>query len=106
MTKEKRKLSVVDDPTAENVYADTIVSTGFFNGTCVVTLGATRFIPPRTNEAPEEGATPSVYVTAKLAITPGAAVELVSILGNMFKTLSRSDASAHVAKEDAGKSGT
>ncbi|ODA65929.1 hypothetical protein A7A08_03160 [Methyloligella halotolerans] len=91
MAKEKKKLPVVDSESVRDVYADTVVSTGFFNGTCVVTLGATRYVPERTNEAPQEGAVPSVYVTAKLAITPSAAVELVSILGNMFKTLSHAE---------------
>jgi len=99
MANEKPKLPLVDDASVRDVYADTLISTGFFNGVCTVTMGAMRLIPEMTNEAPKDGTKPSVFVTARLVLAPNAAVELVNSLGNMINTLSQAERAAEAAQE-------
>jgi len=99
MVNEKSKFTLVDDPSLRETYADTMISTGFFNGVCVLTMGATRYIPKRTNEAPKDGTAPTVYTTARLAMTPNAAVEVVNVLTNMLNTLSQAERAAQAAQE-------
>ena len=45
-------------------------------------------MPERGGESPKKGNPSSVYVTARLALSPGGAVELANALGAMLKTLS------------------
>ena len=57
-------------------------------------------MPEHSAENPKEGSPPPVYVTARLAISPGGAVELVNALNNMLKTLSQIQQKAAAAKSN------
>jgi hypothetical protein len=52
-------------------------------------LGATRFLPSRIDEPPKNGDQPSVYVTARLALSPSGAAELVNALTNMMTVMTQ-----------------
>ena len=88
MATERKKFKIVDDPSVRESYANKLISASFDGGAVVVTLGATRFVPEDSDQTPKEDTTPPVHVTARLAISPGGAVELANALGSMLKTLS------------------
>ena len=102
MATERKIFKILDDPTVRESYANKLVSASFDGGAVVVTLGATRFVPEDTAQNVKEGNPPAVHVTARLAISPGGAVELANALGNMLKTLSEiQKKSAAAAAESA-----
>jgi hypothetical protein len=88
MATERMKLTIVDDPSVRESYANKLISASFDGGAIVVTLGTARFVPEDTTQTPKEGNPPSVHVTERLAISPSGAVELVNALTNILKTVS------------------
>jgi hypothetical protein len=88
MGTESKKFKILDDPSVRESYANKLISASFDGGAVVVTLGTTRFMPEDSTQSPKEGNLPPVHVTARLAISPGGAVELANALTNMLKTLS------------------
>jgi hypothetical protein len=82
MTNPNQKLRVVDDPTIRESYGDKIVTTSFHGGVVIVTAGVMRMMPDRIDEAPKR--LPDVHVTARLALSPPAAVELVNAISNVL----------------------
>jgi hypothetical protein len=75
---------VVDDPGLSETYVNKVISSSFDGGALVVTLGASRFVPAGTDEGPKQGEQPPIHVTSRLALSPTAAVELVSVLSNLI----------------------
>jgi hypothetical protein len=82
------KFKIVDNPSIAESYANKLITASFDGGAVVITLGATRFVPESSTEQPKEGTHLPVHVTARIALSPGGAVELANALGNMLKTLS------------------
>ena len=82
MTNPNQQPRVVDDPTIREAYGDKIITTSFHGGTVIVTAGVMRMMPDRIDEPPMR--IPDVHVTARLALSPPAAVELVNAISNIL----------------------
>jgi hypothetical protein len=87
MMVEPGKLKIIDNPSVAESYANKLISASFDGGAVVITLGAMRFVPQQSAEAPKEKTPPPVHVTTRLAISPAGAVELANALSSMLKTL-------------------
>jgi hypothetical protein len=87
---EQRKPVVIDDAHVGETYANKTIGSSFDGATITVTLGSTRVVPKRVDTPPSGEETLAVYVTARLALTPAAAVELVNTLNGMLSTLAKS----------------
>lgn len=98
MADEPKKLKIIDNPAIVESYINKLIGTSFDGSAIVITLGATRFVPEHNAETVKEGTFPPVYVTARLAISPASAVELVNALNNMLKALSQIQQKASEAK--------
>lgn len=90
MADEQRKPVVVDDGRVGETYANKTIGSSFDGATITVTLGTTRVVPKRLNTPLSEEDPLAVYVTARLALTPAAAIELVNTLNGMLSTLAKS----------------
>jgi hypothetical protein len=98
MATERKKFKIVDNPSIGESYANKLISASFDGGAVVVTLGTARFVPEDSAQTPKEACPPSVHVTARLAISPGGAVELANALNNILKTLSEIQKKTAAAK--------
>jgi hypothetical protein len=92
------KVKVIDNPSVKESYANKVIATSFDGGAVVITLGTTRFVPDYIAAAPKEGSAPPVHVTARLAMSPAGAVELINALNAALKTLSQIQQNAAAAK--------
>jgi hypothetical protein len=72
MADTQQKPRIEDDPRVLEVYGNKVVSTSFDDGAVVITIGTTRFLPERIDDVEQ----PVIHVTARLALSPPAAVEL------------------------------
>ena len=100
MAQNKQKLRVVDNPAIVESYANKFVGASFDGSAVAVTFGTARFLPTDTSEPPKSGQHPAVTVTARIALSPDAAVELVNALRNMLNHL---QAMRKAAREAAGQ---
>lgn len=82
MADQSSKPRVIDDPALGEVYTDKLVSATFNGGALVVTLGAMRMVPETLGQPVQE---PSVVVTARMALSPAAAIELVNAITGTLK---------------------
>ena len=64
-----------------------IVAVSFDGGVVALTFGATRTMPTPSLKGSKERYQPPVHVTARLALAPGAAVELANALNKLLNTL-------------------
>src|SRR5215471_4937676 len=87
MADTQQKPRVEDDPRVLEVYGNKLVSTSFDGGAVVITIGAARFIPERIDDVPQQGHQPVIHVTARLALSPAAAVELGNALNNILRAM-------------------
>ena len=92
MTDKKPQMAIVDDPSAKEIYANTLIGTTFDGGAISVTLGVGRFVPKKTDEAPKQDTLPTVHVTARLSLSPTAAVQLANALKGVLERLSKAGA--------------
>jgi hypothetical protein len=92
----QQKPKIQDDPSVLEVYANKLISTAFDGGAVVATMGAARIFPERIDEMPQQGQQPVIHVTARLALSPSAAVELRNALDNILGAM-RKAASAPAA---------
>jgi hypothetical protein len=88
MAEAQQKFKIIDNPSIGELYANKLIAASFDGGAVAITLGTSRFLPEHGGESPKEGKPATVYVTARLALSPGGAVELANALGAMLKTLS------------------
>jgi hypothetical protein len=98
MADEAPKFKIIDNASVAETYANKLIAAFFDGGAVVITLGATRFVPEHSAEAPKEGALPPVHVTARLALSPAGAVELSNALSNMLKSISEMQQKAAAGK--------
>ena len=98
MAEAQQKFKIIDNPSIGELYANKLVATSFDGGAVSITLGTTRFIPEQGGEFPKQGKPASVHVTARLALSPGGAVELANALGAMLNTLSEMQQKAKSAE--------
>jgi hypothetical protein len=84
-----QKLRIEDDPYVLEVYGNKLVSTSFDGGAVVITIGAARILPERIDEVPQQGRQPIVHVTARLALSPSAAVELRNALNDILSAMTK-----------------
>lgn len=82
---EKPKLRVVDDPSVRESVATNMVGGLLSDNTLFVTLAAQRSLPETTGAPPNQA--PIAQVTARLALTPTAAVELVNLLSGLLSAV-------------------
>src|SRR6516165_5679067 len=87
MADTQQKPRVEDDPRVLEVYGNKVVSTSFDGGAVVITIGTSRFLPERIDDAPQQGQQPVIHVTARLALSPPAAVELGNALNNILRAM-------------------
>src|SRR6516164_11712533 len=87
MADTQQKPRIEDDPRVLEVYGNKLVSTSFDGGAVVVTIGAARFLPERIDDVPQQGHQPVIHVTARLALSPAAAVELGNALNNILRAM-------------------
>lgn len=92
MTNQKPQMAVVDDPSVREVYTNKVIGTTFDGGALSITLGVGRFVPKMTDDAPTQGTLPAVHVTARLSLSPSAAVELANALTTMLERLGKASA--------------
>ena len=85
----QQKSRIEDDPRALEVYGNKLVSTSFDGGAVVITIGAARFLPERIDDVLQQGRQPVVHVTARLALSPPAAVELINALNNILGAMTK-----------------
>jgi hypothetical protein len=83
MAERKQRLRVLDDVRVGETYANRVISTSFDGGAICVTLGAIRLVPEHTDE-PATESEPRVHVTARLTLSPSAAVELIQNLNGVL----------------------
>lgn len=83
---EKKKLTVRDDANVAEVYANRVVGISFDGTPATVTMGASRYTPETTNE-PITEREPTVHVTARLVLTPGAMADLIDTLSRFRSRL-------------------
>lgn len=89
MADQQQKLRLVDVPEIVEVYANKLVNTTFDGGAFSVTFGATRLLAERVGEMPQQGQQPAVYVTARLALSPAVAVELVNAMNGLLQAMAK-----------------
>jgi hypothetical protein len=87
MAEKPKGLRVIDDPAVKAAYANKFIGSMFDGGALEITLGTMRFLPERTEGAPPKGSEPEVHVSARLALSPSAAVELINNVSQMLNTL-------------------
>jgi hypothetical protein len=87
MADQTPKFKIVDNAAVTETYANKLIAASFDGGAVVLTLGATRFVPESGAETPKEGVMPPVFVTQRLALSPGGAMEVANALNNMLKTM-------------------
>ena len=80
---------IEDDPHVLEVYGNKLVNLSYDGGAVVVTIGSTRFLPDRMDDAQQQTQQPVVHVTARLALSPSAAVELVNALTNILGAITK-----------------
>src|SRR6476660_1491200 len=97
MSDEPPKFDIIDNPSIAEAYANKLIAAAFDGGAVVITLGATRFVPTQSADAPKEGSHPPVHVTARLALAPAGAVELANALKNLLNMLVQIQKSAAAA---------
>jgi len=85
----QQKAKIEDDPSVLEVYSNKLVSTSFDGGAVVVTMGTARIFRGRIDEMPPRGQQPVIHVTARLALSPSAAVELRNALDNVLGAMRR-----------------
>jgi hypothetical protein len=100
------KPRIVDDPDVHEVYANKFISAGFDGGAVAVTLGCMRFLPERVDTPLRQGQQPDVHVTARLAISPAVAVELINGLNNILANLAQKAGSGIAAQAVAAPKAT
>jgi len=74
---------VADDGRVDETYANRLISTSFDGGAISVTLGVVRLVPEHTDGPAAEGE-PHVHVTARLALSPSTAVDLIKSLNEVL----------------------
>jgi hypothetical protein len=99
MADAQKNFNIIDNPAISELYANKLIGTSFDGGAVSITLGATRFVPQKGGESPKKDQPASVHVTARLALSPGGAVELANALGAMLKTLSQMQQKAAQVQE-------
>lgn len=85
--KQQPRFKIVDTPTVHEAYANQFISAGFDSASVTITLGTSRLVPERMGEGIKEGSVPSVYVTARLALSAPAAVELIRNISGMLEQI-------------------
>jgi hypothetical protein len=96
VSENRKNPKVVTDPAVREVYANKLISTTFDGGSIVLTLGVTRVLPNRVDEAPDANAVPNCHVTSMIALSPAASIEVVNGLGSMISMI-QSGAAAKAA---------
>ena len=95
---EAQKLKIIDNPFIGECYANKLLAASFDGGAVVITLGTARVVPKQDAEDSKEQTHHPVHVTARIALSPGGAVELANALSSMLKTLSQMQQKAAAAK--------
>src|SRR5262245_28159186 len=85
----KPRMKIEDDPHVLEVYGNRVINVSYDGGAVVVTIGAARLLPERIDEAPQQSQQPVIHVTARLALSPTAAVELINGLNNILGIIRR-----------------
>jgi hypothetical protein len=80
----QQKPRIEDDARVLEIYGNKVVSTSFDGGAVIITIGTTRFLPERIDDAWQQ---PVIPVTARLALSPPAAVELGNSLNNILRAM-------------------
>src|SRR5262249_14985569 len=84
---DQQKPRIADDARVLEIYGNKVVSTSFDGGAVVITIGTGRFLPERIDDALQQGQQPVIHVTARLALSPSAAVELGNALNNILRAM-------------------
>jgi hypothetical protein len=87
MADTQQKPRIEDDPRVLEVFGNKLVSTSFDGGAVVITIGTARFLPERIDDVPQQGQQPAIRVTARLALSPPAAIELANALNNILRAM-------------------
>jgi hypothetical protein len=87
MPDQPEDFPISDDPCIAEIYSNKLVAASFDGGAVVVTFGVARFVPESIAASPQKGGHQPVHVTARLALSPVAAVEVVSALNKLLRML-------------------
>src|SRR5262245_62678409 len=80
---------IEDDPHVLEVYGNRLINVSYDGGAVVVTIGAARFVPERLEETSQQSEQAIVHVTARLALSPSAAVELMNALNGVLGAITK-----------------
>lgn len=99
MADNTKPQKIWDVPTVHEVYANQFISAGFDGSSVTLQLGTSRLMPEKMGEGIKDGAQPGVYVTARLAISAAAMVELITNITGMLDKIG-------IMKKPGGTSGS
>ena len=85
MADPQPKPQIIDNPHVHAVYANKFVAGSFDGGAISLVLGAADFLADR----PPAGTSPSIHVTARLALSPTAAAEVMNALNRILTSIAQ-----------------
>jgi hypothetical protein len=86
------KWRIVDNPHVPEVYANKFVSATFDGGALVITMGTSRVSTEPAGQPQGNQQTLPVHVTARLAVSAQAAVELVNAVNSVLGAVAKAAA--------------
>src|SRR5262245_12317452 len=97
-----KQLRLVDNANITEAYANKLISASFDGGAVIVTLGTTRYNPQISDDTGGEAQQHSIHVTARLALSPPAVMELINGPNNLLVQLNKVGAAARASQEKTG----
>lgn len=88
MADQQPKSLIIDNPNVQVAYANKFITTSFDGGAVSLTFGTMSLLPERIDTPSPTGA-PPVHVSARLTLSPAAAVELLNGLNKILATLAK-----------------
>lgn len=92
MTENQRKPRIVDNPDAREIYINRTIGTAFDGAAITILLGCARVVPERVDTPPQQSEPPAVHLTARIALSLNAAVELANALNGILATIAKDPA--------------
>lgn len=86
MTQVNQIARVVDDPAIRETYADKVLNISLSGGALVVTMGVFQALPDCLGNTPPVQPPPIFRVSARLALSQSAGMELVQALSDALNT--------------------
>ena len=99
---QQSKFRIQDDPSVIETYANKFLGSGFDGGAVTLTFGSLRAPLEKTDEGPIQGQQPVVQITHRLALSPTAAIELITGLNATLQAIRQAHAQAQRVAQQPG----